>query len=459
MSEKRGRIRFIVFLFSVLFLHAELINAQQQTELKYVEGELIVRFTPLEDQKLRTNSEKLSVLSSIDGGTISRTSRIVPNLCLIKLPENKTVKDMLQTFNLANGILYAEPNYKLEAFDTTPNDPCYVEQWGLNNIGQTGGVADADIDAPESWDIRRNSDPNIIIAVIDSGVDYNHPDLFDNMWINEPEFNGITGIDDDGNGYVDDIYGYDFCTWENKQRDSDPFDDATDGHGTLVSGVIGAVGNNGEGITGVCWNVKVMAIKLLNYQGNGNVYDAIDSIDYALLMGAKVINASWGWIWYRISQTEINSLREAVELIDEAGVIFVAAVGNNGQWIEPDFSPVYPASYDTENIITVMATDPCDMKPFFSNSGITKVDLAAPGVAILSTMPTYQTQYMYNRNWSTYYEKLGGTSAAAGFVSGACALVWSQWPTLTHYQVKQIILETVDFNEFIGKNFFLTTID
>ena len=205
MSKRTGSIKVIVYLLSVFFLPIDLIKAQDSPELRYKAGELIVRFAPREDKALRTKSDMDSLVTSINGGTISRTSRLVPGLTLVKLPENKTVKEMLQIFNLANGILYAEPNYKLEAFNTTPNDPCFVEQWGLNNIGQTGGLADADIDAPEAWDIRRNVDPNIIVAVIDTGIDYNHPDLADNMWINELEYNGTIGIDDDDKIFLDNV--------------------------------------------------------------------------------------------------------------------------------------------------------------------------------------------------------------------------------------------------------------
>ena len=172
MSKRKGRIKVVVYLLSIFFIQIDVVKAQEKTELQYKEGELIVRFAPKENKMLRTGYEMNSVLSSINCGTISRTSRLIPGLTLVKLPENKTVKEMLQTFKLANGILYAEPNYELEAFDTTPNDPCYIEQWGLHNTGQTGGLADADIDAPEAWDIRKNADPNIIVAVIDSGVDY-----------------------------------------------------------------------------------------------------------------------------------------------------------------------------------------------------------------------------------------------------------------------------------------------
>jgi len=175
------------------------------SDLSYKPGELIVRFAPKANGAQRTKAERNEVLTSIDGGNIKHFYKLVPGLTVVKLPANRTVENALPAFKTASGILYAEPNYKIKLLSTFPNDPNFGELWGMHNEGQTGGVIDADIDAPEAWDIITSS--NIIVAVLDTGIDYNHPDLAGNMWVNEAELNGATGVDDDGNGYIDDIRG------------------------------------------------------------------------------------------------------------------------------------------------------------------------------------------------------------------------------------------------------------
>jgi len=323
-------------------------------------------------------------------------------------------------------VLYVEPNYKIKLTSIFPDDTYFPDLWAMYNTGQTGGKSDADIDAPEAWDIKTDA-YQIIVAVVDTGIDYNHPDLADNMWINEDEFNGEPNVDDDGNGYIDDIYGYDFCTYDDDANDPDPYDDS--GHGTHCSGTIGAVGNNDEGVTGVCWRVKIMAMKFLDSTGYGDTDDAIACIEYALEMGAKVLNNSWGDYQYN------QSLKDAIEAADANGVLFVAAAGNAGY--NNDSELAYPASYDCNNIISVMATDDADQRSIWppfnsSNFGPTTVDLAAPGSDILSCIP------------GNYYEYKDGTSMATPHVAGACALVWSMNPAMSHLEVKQIILDGAD---------------
>lgn len=180
------------------------------SELGYKEDELLVRFAPKATGMQRSTKEKTDILSTLGLGTIKREYRIVPGLSLVKLPSGQKVQDALKTFSRTNGILYAEPDYKINLLSTFPNDPNFNQLWAMHNIGQTGGTRDADIDAPEAWGIHTGSQ-DIIVAVLDSGVDYNHPDLSDNMWVNESELNGIAGIGDDDNGYVDDVYGWDFA--------------------------------------------------------------------------------------------------------------------------------------------------------------------------------------------------------------------------------------------------------
>ncbi|MCP4610410.1 MAG: S8 family serine peptidase, partial [Planctomycetes bacterium] len=222
---------------------------------------------------------------------------VAPGLAVVKLPAGATVTEAFVRFNESANVLYAEPNYKYKLF-IVPNDPMFPDLWGFDNTGQTGGTEDADIDAPEAWDFETGNS-QMIVAVADTGIDYTHPDLVDNMWVNNAELRGEPDVDDDNNGYVDDIYGYDFAgnvASDPDDADSDPIDNHF--HGTHVAGVIGAVGNNGIGVTGVCWNVKLMALKVFSddYRVEPEVFssDAVEAIHYAIDNGAKVINASWG---------------------------------------------------------------------------------------------------------------------------------------------------------------------
>ncbi|NIA17189.1 MAG: S8 family serine peptidase, partial [Planctomycetes bacterium] len=450
----------------------------QAADLPYKPDELIVRFAPKVDGQQRTRIERNEILASIVGGTVKRFTKLVPGLGLVKLPDNVTVEKALAAFKNAQGILYAEPNYKIKLLSTFPDDPRFNEQWGLHNTGQTvngtSGTVDADIDAPEAWDIHTGSS-DIIVAVIDTGVDYNHPDLSANMWVNTGEqpgdWNGdgkpgVAGFDDDGdglvdedsedrqpgdpnytndlvndddeNGYNDDIYGYDFGS-----GDADPMD--YDGHGTYVAGIIGAVGNNNEGVTGVCWNVKIMALNIdtAPFTWEAFVSNAIEAIDYAVEMGANILNSSWGVYDYEYTP---QGLKEEIEAADANGVLFIVAAGNKGYNIDEPGYKAYPAGYDCNNIISVMATDKNDERAVWSgpsdssNWGANSVDLAAPGSDILSCL---RGQYEWPE-WPAGYGYAGGTSAAAPHVAGAAALVWSANPALNHLQVKQIILRTVD---------------
>ncbi|MHC4573778.1 MAG: S8 family serine peptidase [Planctomycetota bacterium] len=286
----------------------------------------------------------------------------------------------------------------------------------MHNTGQTGGKPDADIDAPEAWDIGTGSQ-DIVVAVIDTGVDYTHVDLAANMWVNEAEYYGTPGVDDDGNGYVDDIYGYDF-----RNNDGDPMDDHF--HGTHCAGTVGAVGNNGEGVAGVCWNVRIMAVKFLSSGGSGTTEDAISSVEYTTLMGANLSSNSWGGGGYS------QGLKDAIDAGGAAGMLFVAAAGNDNE--NTDEHPHYPSSYDCESVISVMSTNHNDSKSGFSNYGPVSVDLGAPGSDILSC------------KLGGGYHYLSGTSMATPHVAGASALVWSMNTMLSNSEVKDILLRTVD---------------
>ncbi|MHC4544956.1 MAG: S8 family peptidase [Planctomycetota bacterium] len=447
----------IVIVTVSTFLFVQIVNAiilpeghdftNIPADTDYAPGELLVRFAPKAIGIQLNTEEKNDILTSLGGGTVEQNYTIVPGLSLVKLPTGLAVKDALKIYNNVGGILYAGPNYRTYIASTLiPNDPCFSKLWGMHNTGQTGGTEDADIDAPEAWYFAVNSD--IIVAVIDSGTDYDHPDLAANIWINEAEYNGDPDVDDDGNGYKDDVYGYDFC-----YEDGDPIDDMC--HGTHVAGTIGAVGNNNKGVVGVCWQVEIMSLKSFDNHGVGYISDIIPAIYYAVNMGAKVINASWG----RYTDNPSQSLKDAIDEAGYNGVLFVAAAGNAHYDIDdPEEESYYPAAYDSDNIIAVMSTDQNDAKSEFSNWGPISVDLSAPGgrryehyavrhygvYDIFSTMPTFMTDYMEDENLYTYYDYLAGTSMAAPHVSGACALLWAERPSLGHLEVKHVLMDKVD---------------
>jgi hypothetical protein len=301
-----------------------------------------------------------------------------------------------------------------------PNDIQYPQQWHYNNVGQTGGVVDADIDLPEAWDTFVGSSQTVI-AVLDSGVDYNHPDLRANMWVNPGEIVG-DGIDNDGNGYVDDIYGIDTAN-----RDSDPMDDT--GHGTHVAGTTAAAGNNSIGVSGVSWNSKIMALKVLGLAG-GSTGGIIEAIDYMVTMKTRyginivVSNNSYGGGGF--SQAFLNAIQASID----AGIPFVASAGNSGT--DNDLRPHYPDGYDLDGIISVAASDHNDRLAGFSQYGRTTVDLAAPGVDILST--TLGGGYGIN----------SGTSMASPHVAGVVALLAGYAPKATVSQLKSAILLGAD---------------
>ncbi len=321
-------------------------------------------------------------------------------------PRRTNVKSLLQTIEGKSGILNASPDFRIYV-TATPNDASYSSTWGLEN------AADTDIDASQAWDYGTST--NTVIAVIDTGIDYNHVDLASNIWINTDEIAG-NGVDDDSNGYVDDIRGWNFAA-----NNNNPMDD--NGHGTHVAGTIGAVGNNGVGIAGVAWGIKMMALKFLDGSGSGDLSDAIAAIDYARVNGAKVINASWG------SSSFSTALQSAIQRFQDFGGIFVAAAGNDAA--NNSSKPSFPANYSLANVISVGASTSSGSLASFSNYG-TNVDIAAPGSNIYSTMPG-------NR-----YASLSGTSMAAPHVAGAIALLWGQTPTSSAAQLIDLVMKNTD---------------
>jgi len=326
------------------------------------------------------------------------------------------------------GVAYVEPDFMI-APTTIPNDPSFGTLWGLNNSGQSGGLANADINAPEAWNTTTGS-RGVVIAVIDTGFDYNHPDLAANAWTNPGEVAG-DGIDNDGNGKIDDVHGYDFVN-----NDADPMDD--NGHGTHTSGTIGAVGNNGVGVVGVNWQVSIMGLKFLAGDGSGSTSGAVAAINYATQMrrdfGINIVatNNSWG------GGGASTALRDAITAGGQAGILFVAAAGNEAA--NNETTPSYPANYTSDAIISVAATDRSNNLASFSNYGVTTVDLGAPGVSILSTTP--------NNTYASY----SGTSMATPHVTGTVALLAAAYPQATSAQIRTAILaSTTPIASLTGK--------
>lgn len=401
---------------------------------EYAPDRLIVRYNP---DRPRAESAMMSIQSTTNaqaGTSVVKdlSEAGVPGMQVVQVTTN-TLDAAMEAYKNSPDVLYVEPDYKIslspiektgkvadadaDSFGISaaayPNDPGYQYLWGLHNTGQAPfyGMPDADIDAPEAWGITTGS-PYVVVAVVDTGVDYNHPDLAANIWQNSGEI--INGVDDDGNGYVDDIRGWNFVS-----KNNDPMDDS--GHGTHCAGTIAAVGNNGIGVTGTAWNVKIMPLKFLNSKGSGYVSDAISAILYANRKGAAIISNSWSGTGYT------QSLKDA---IDASSAVIVCAAGNSGA--NADITPQYPAAFTSSNILSVAATDYSDKLASFSNYGSTSVDLAAPGVSIYSTTKSGTYQY------------LSGTSMATPHVSGVAALLKSQSPSMSASQIRSRIFSSVD---------------
>ena len=383
--------------------------------------------------------------------------------------KNAWAQNRLQSFLSSASVVYVQPNYKLDifrnptlnklrtqkfatlednkdkpkdprdnpAFPSVPSltpgkDPQSAKQWGM-----------ADVGVEAAWKISVGAP--IIVAVIDTGVDYTHEDLAGQMWHNEKEIDG-DGIDNDGNGYIDDIVGWDTLSHDNKPYDlaatslTDILNGANPGHGTHCTGTIGAAVNNSKGVISIAPNTKIMALRFIGDEG-GSTAGAVEAIKYAVDNGAKILSNSWG------SEGEDSEdpndskiLKEAIQYALDHDVLFVAAAGNSSRNNDTDKLKAFPASYEHDNIIAVAAINSSNQIASFSNFGAKSVDLGAPGVKIMSTVPG-------NRYQDSISEILGanwdGTSMAAPYVAGAAALYWSSHPTLTYKEVKAALLSSV----------------
>jgi subtilisin family serine protease/subtilisin-like proprotein convertase family protein len=424
------------------------------------------------------------------GSNVGSGWSLVPGLREVQLHAGVDVEAALKSFQTDSNVLFAQPDYRVSV-QMTPSDPSFDQQWDFQNTGQTGGKSGADISAPGAWDVTTGN-TSVTVAVIDTGVDYNHPDLYRNIWINQAEIpqsrlanlvdidgDGLitfrdlndpqnqgpfkitdvnkdgridgsdilanmqkSGGQDTGNGgwadgisedgdtaHLDDLLG-----WDVVDKSNDPVDDYF--HGTHVAGTIAATINNGVGIAGVAPDVRLMPLKFLDSSGSGYTSDAITALNYAVANGATISNNSWG------GGPSDSAMLQALKNAAAAGHIFVAAAGNDGN--NNDANPSYPASYNVANVVAVAATDNTDNLAYFSNYGRTSVDIAAPGVDIYSTMPTHATAAMQSEGFGPNYGTLSGTSMATPHVAGAIALIRSIHPDWSYSQVIQQLLTSSD---------------
>ena len=383
----------------------------------HVPGQLLIKMKP------SFQAQSVSLLSKMGAkqvGTLANGEIVVAQF---DIKESDDLLEVAKQINLDPSVEYVEAN-QIYTINKLPNDPKFDDLYGLNNLGANAGVVDADIDAPEAWDISTGS-KETLVAVIDTGVDYEHEDIAPNYWTNPGE-SGLdaegndkrtNGIDDDGNGFVDDYKGWDFAN-----NDNDPMDDNS--HGTHCAGTIGAKGDDGKGVVGVAWDVSIVGVKFLTGSGSGTLDNAIRSIDYVSAVGAKISSNSWGGGGYSAA------MEEAIQRNKEDGILFIAAAGNSGT--NNDTRAHYPSSYPLDNVLAIAATDNKDNLAGFSCFGVEGVDVAAPGVNILSSIP------------GQGHKKYSGTSMATPHVSGVAALVASTYPEADYTYIKNRILNGSD---------------
>lgn len=400
-------MKTFIFFATLAFCFVTQANPPEQ---EAVPGEFVI--------KVKNQSEFLRSIDSrsFSAKDVRSIGSIENNLFVVSHYMVDRAEDVFQNLRQDSNIEIVEPNY-IYHLAATPNDQLFGDLWGLNANQSSHGIQ-----AQKAWDITTGSE-NVIVAVVDTGIDYKHPDLFNNMWVNEAEKFGEPGVDDDGNGWVDDIHGYDFIN-----GDSDPLDDH--GHGTHCAGTIGAEGNNDLGVTGINWNVKLMALKIFTRRGTTSLDKATEAIDYATQMGAHVENHSWGGRNYS------KILFEAIERSHQGGVVFVAAAGNNRKNLES--TNFYPAGYEVDNIISVASITSQGSLSGFSNYGSTRVDIAAPGSNIMST-------------WmGGTFRSISGTSMASPHVAGVAGLVKSSDLNMSHMEIKERILQSARPNNSVS---------
>lgn len=384
-------------------------------------AEVLVRF------RAGTTVDKMKAVARRLQDRVEDEIEAVDGLALIEGEESETAEEVAAQYrSLSELVEYAEPSYEINLDDQEllrnssahPDDPMFGEQWSLENTGQNGGKAQADISALRAWAKTTGSD-KVVVAVIDSGVDYTHQDLMNNIWVRPPDINEYT---DDELGTIDDTYGF------NAVNDNgDPMDQ--NGHGTHCAGIIGAEGSNGLGIAGVNWKVEIMPLKFIDASGAGTTKDAIKAINYVIDrkragVNVRIISASWGSTMYS------KALEDVIREAGEEGILFIAASGNSSA--DADKSPHYPASYDLPNVLSIAALNRHDELAPFSNYGAKRVHIAAPGAEILSTWLNGE------------FREASGTSMATPEVSGVAALVLSAEPDLSMKALRERLLKSVD---------------
>lgn len=448
-----NKLRYVAMSFSLLSLILFLFegrypgSAQDEpsAQAEFVPGEVLVKFkkdigrVPIQQGIDLVQGRIITYLGKEispwewDTQTPSLRSFLGdPDLFHVRIPDLIGIEQAIYLFSMNPNVEYAEKNAIWYPAIVYPNDSHFGKLWGLFNRGQSGGTTGADINAPSAWNVFKGSS-NIIVAIIDSGVDYNHTELAPNIWINTDELPG-NGIDDDSNGYIDDVRGWDFYN-----NDNDPTDCME--HGTHVAGIVGAKGGNGDGVAGVNWNVKLMPLKVGGCTGGFSSSAIVNAITYSTANGANLSNNSYGGPGY--SESAYNAILNA----KNAGKLFVAAAGNNFPR-DNDANPYYPASYTLDNIIAVLATDHADNLPDYSHHGSTSVDLGAPGG---SGVPSDQND-IYSCKPNQSYQYMFGTSMAAPHVAGVAALVWGSRPDLSWSQVKNAIMSSTDYKtSLLGK--------
>ncbi|MDX8390137.1 MAG: S8 family serine peptidase [Mariprofundaceae bacterium] len=380
----------------------------------YIASELLVKFK---------SSSALKARNRVSTKVRARVKRRMKSLNIEhwQLPSSLSVQQAIKLLQEDRQIEFAEPNYR-RRFYAMPNDPGFDQQWGLNNNGQTlndiTGVVGADMALPAAWNINTGS-KNVVIAILDDSVDINHPDLKDNIWINRGEI-ANNGLDDDGNGYIDDTHGWDFVN-----NDNDPSADPgmDEGHGTMVAGSAGAVGNNNLGVAGVNWQVSLMAIKM-----SGDVASELMAMQYAIDNDADIVNVSWGGPSY--SQSESG----AIQQLKEAGILFVAAAGNYDG--NNDQVGDYPSGVDLPNVLAVAGSSSDGTLISWSHYGQTTVDVAAPGENIYVTTSPEDS--------GSSYSFTDGTSFSSPYVAGIAALIKAEYPNADYQELKGRIMAGVD---------------
>jgi len=412
------------------------VSASAQTNYARINGfevhptRILVKFKS--ENQINSLGGSLAAIQS----KVARRYQLTPRLVLLddtvestaatESARTQRLQGRIQALRSTGLFEYVEPDYIVHA-DATPTDEAFVNGtlWGLQNLGQNSGVAGADISAPDAWDLTTGS-TNVIVAVIDTGIRYTHQDLAAQMWKNPGEIPN-NGVDDDGNGYVDDVYGINAITGS-----GNPMDD--NDHGTHCAGTIGAAANDGHPHVGVAWKVRLMGCKFLSASGSGATSYAIDCINYAVSKGARILNNSWG------GGGPSQPLFDSIDAAQKAGVLFVAAAGNEG--LDNDAVPHYPSSFEIDNIIAVAAVDRNDNLADFSNYGLSSVDLAAPGVSIYSCTSGSDSEY----------QVFDGTSMATPHVSGVAALILAKYPGADLEELKgRLLVGIVPIPSLTGK--------